>query len=161
MNIPTILWSQNKKNINIKICLSDSKNVNLSVDENIDFSCESNNLNYGFSFKLSEKIKSEHFINVYGNNINIILIKESNVWWSKLTNDINFKKNIKIDWDKWVDEDEIDENEKTDFDVGSMQEMMKMMQMQNMNNADESCTAGKYQNSNECSKGCCGNNIEL
>ena len=168
MNIPAILWSQNKKNINIKICLSDSKNVNLSVDENIDFSCESNNLNYGFSFKLLNEIKSKPVVNIYGNNISIVLNKDKNVWWSKLTDDINFKKNIKIDWDKWVDEDEVMENDNSNFDIGNMQEMMKMMQMQNINDSpDESCSPGKYINNNEeniycksdsnqkCSSGCC------
>ena len=152
--IPSILWSQTKKNINIKICLNDSKNVNLTVDDNINFDCESNNSNYAFSFKLLHKVQSEPVINIFGNNISILLTKDEDIWWSKLTEDQQFKKHIKVDWDKWIDEDdEVDNNQNPNSDMGNMQEMMKMMQMKNMGNG-ESCN--NTDNSEECSEGCCG-----
>lgn len=153
--IPSILWSQTKKNINLKICLNDSKNVNLIVDDNINFDCESNNSNYTFSFKLLHKVQSEPVINIFGNNISILLTKDEEVWWSRITEDIQFKKHIKVDWDKWIDEDDEveDSNQNPNLDMGNMQEMMKMMQMQNMGN-EESCS--DTANSDECSKGCCG-----
>ena len=156
-NTPKILWSQTKKNINIKICVNDSQNVKLTLDDNINFDCESNNSNYKFSFKLLHKVQTEPIINVFGNNINILLTKDEDNWWSKITEDIHFKKHIKVDWDKWIDEDEDGEiegsNPNPNLDMGNMQEMMKMMQMQNMGN-EESCS--DTVNSDECSKGCCG-----
>ena len=152
--IPSILWSQTKKNINLKICLNDGKNVNLTIDDNINFDCESNNSNYTFSFKLLHKVQSEPVINIFGNNISILLTKDEEVWWTRITEDIQFKKHIKVDWDKWIDEDDEveDSNQNPNLNMGNMQEMMKMMQMQNMCN-EESCNTG---NSDECSKGCCG-----
>lgn len=153
--IPSILWSQTKKNINLKISLNDSKNVNLILDDNINFDCESNKSNYTFSFKLLHNVQSEPVINVFGNNISILLTKEEEIWWSKLTEDQQFKKHIKVDWDKWIDEDDEieDSNQNSNFDMGNMQEMMKMMQMQNMGN-EENCI--NTENSDACSKGCCG-----
>ena len=153
--IPSILWSQTKKNINLKICLNDGKNVNLTIDDNINFDCESNNSNYTFSFKLLHKVQSEPVINIFGNNISILLTKDEEVWWTRITEDIQFKKHIKVDWDKWIDEDDEveDSNQNPNLNMGNMQEMMKMMQMQNMCN-EESCN--NTGNSDECSKGCCG-----
>lgn len=158
-NTPTILWSQNKNSINIKICLNDCQNVNLTLDDNINFNCQSNNLDYKFSFKLLNNVKPDPLLNVYGNNIVIVLTKESDIWWGKLTDDIKFKKNIKVDWDKWVEEDEFDDNDDNDesnFDLGNMQEMMQMMQMQNMSNSGESDNVCQTSNGDDCSLGCCG-----
>ena len=145
----------NKKNINLKICLNDGKNVNLTIDDNINFDCDSNNSNYTFSFKLLHKVQSEPVINIFGNNISILLTKDEEVWWTRITEDIQFKKHIKVDWDKWIDEDDEveDSNQNPNLNMGNMQEMMKMMQMQNMCN-EESCN--NTGNSDECSKGCCG-----
>ena len=58
MSTPTILWSQTKSNVNLKICLSDYRNLNFHLsDSNITFSCESNNLNYAFSFQTFKDVK--------------------------------------------------------------------------------------------------------
>ena len=164
-NTPTILWSQTKTNVNLKISLSDYRNLNFDLsDSNITFSCESNNLNYAFSFQTFKDVK-DYRMNDTGSIINITLEKTENEWWNKLTENINYKNNIKVDWDKWIDEDEFDDNNEygnNDFD---MQEMMRMMQ--NMGGqSDDCCSPGNYVNNQEqamcssnksggCSSGCC------
>jgi hypothetical protein len=167
-NTPKILWSQKKTNINLKICLSGYSNVNFDlIDNNINFNCESGNLNYTFSFQTFKGIK-DYTIYESGNSINITLNKIDSEWWSKLTENKNYKNHIKVDWDKWIDEDDIDDNddsEHSNFDLGNMQEMMKMMQ--NMGGqSDNCCSPGNYINDEEttmcsssniggCSSGCC------
>lgn len=153
-NTPTILWSQTKENINLKICLSDCQNVNIELDDNINFSCQSQNENYYFSFKPMDKVK-EHRVNVSGNNINIVLNKVETTWWDKLTLNKDYKNHIKVDWDKWVEEDgEVMVNyDNTSFDMGNMEQMMQMMGGM----GDSSCPAGQYSSCQDDSCQSCTN----
>ena len=141
MNIPEILWSQTKKDVNIKICINDYSNTNFDVsDNNVNFNCKSNNLNYNFSFQTFKDIK-DYKISEIGNTINITLNKMDKEWWNKLTENNHYKNHIKVDWNKWIDEDDgdyedYDEDDDDDnyhdespkFDDCNMEEVMKMMQ---------------------------------
>ena len=142
-NTPVILWSQTKKNINLKICLSDSSNIHCKlVENNIEFNCESNNLNYNFSFQTLSEVKNDS-MNVSGNSINISLEKVNHTWWDKLTENKDYKNHIKVDWDKWIDEEDeetVNNYDNTSFDMGSMEQMMQMMGGM----GDNSCPAGQY-----------------
>jgi len=154
--IPNILWSQNEENISIKVILNDSKDLKInSNNSSINFNCTSNDKEYNFSFVLSKEIQSEDKINIHGRHISIILKKKEPIYWEKLTEDIKFKNFIKIDWDTWINVEDLylsEENKSNEID--NMESMMRMMQNMNgdsNNKEKENCEL----NNNECLSGCC------
>ncbi len=64
---------------------------------------------------------------------------DDKVFWNYLTNDAKFNKShVKIDWQNWVDEDELDDTGDENNGMGgmNMEEMMKMGGMSGMDGMD-------------------------
>ena len=52
----------------------------------------------------------ESKISTSSRNAFVILVKSENEWWNRLLKgEGKTPRNVKVDWDKWVDEDEEDE----------------------------------------------------
>ena len=52
----------------------------------------------------------ESKISTSSRNAFVILVKSENGWWNRLLKgEEKTPRNVKVDWDKWVDEDEEDE----------------------------------------------------
>ena len=130
--IPNIKWAQTKNCINFVI---DLQNIDTFSIDCIDdkFTCsyilENDTNENEFELELLNEIESFNY--TYGKFINIILEKKEEIWWKRLTKEDIYKNKIKIDWDKWKDEDD-SENENEDENLDGMPPGMDMEQMMEM-----------------------------
>jgi len=119
-----IKWAQRKDSLYITIGLPDVKDHKIDVNEtSLSFSGTSNSIEYGANLEFFENVdpKAEGSLwNVLPNSIQMKLMKkdtEKDEFWPRLLKDKVLEKNsVTIDWDRYVDEDEGDE----DFDMNSM-----------------------------------------
>ena len=153
--IPNIKWSQTKEIIR----------MTLDIELVEKFSIENNNNEIkcvfikegkeeSFDLSLYDSVKECSY---YSNkNINLVLVKENNEWWNKLTKNNDFKHKIKIDWDRWIDEDDIDQDELNDLHGGmDMAQMMQMMSSQNIEDipeGDDEEDTQEFKNDKICKK---------
>ncbi|XP_039036776.1 uncharacterized protein Os08g0359500-like isoform X3 [Hibiscus syriacus] len=109
---PEVKWAQRADKVFITVQLSDSKDakVNLEPEGVFNFSgtVGTGNTHYELKLDLYDKvIVEESKINVGVRSIFCILEKAEKVWWKKLLRgDGKAPHYVKVDWDKWVDEDE-------------------------------------------------------
>ncbi|KAJ0111796.1 hypothetical protein Patl1_01014 [Pistacia atlantica] len=122
--VPEVKWAQRADKVFITVLLPDSKNakVNLEPEGVFTFSASAgaeNNL-YEIKLDLFDKVNVEESkINIGVRSIFCILEKAEKGWWKKLLRgDGKTPHYIKVDWDKWVDEDE--DNGVGDLDLGGM-----------------------------------------
>ena len=147
--IPSLLWYQYGKKIIIDIKIMNYSKPNICIcDNNINFSCMSNEKLYNIEFELFKSICNNN-IQYNENNIKIILEKEEEEEWIQLTKVKNlYKNNIKINWSYWKTEDDEDENTSSNFDMSqmmqgmngggfNMEEMMKNMNQGNFENTGD------------------------
>ncbi|GLU07395.1 hypothetical protein SLE2022_243550 [Rubroshorea leprosula] len=121
---PEVKWAQRDDKVFITVQLADAKNakVNLEPDGVFTFSANAgadNNL-YELKLDLHDKVKVEESKINYGvRSIFCILGKAEKGWWKKLLHgDGRAPHYVKVDWDKWVDED--DDSGPGDLDLGGM-----------------------------------------
>ena len=121
-NIPNILWAQSPQKIFLTILVSDSKNNTFLIKNQnlISFECNSNTKIFKFEFELDDSIK-DYSMNITNRKITISIEKSEESWWMKLTDNPLYKNNIKVDWDRWQDEDDDDEVQPM---MGGMESMM-------------------------------------
>ncbi|XP_040962777.1 uncharacterized protein OsI_027940 isoform X1 [Gossypium hirsutum] len=122
---PEVKWAQRTDKVFITVLLPDSKNakVNLEPEGVFNFSATAgtDNNTYELKFDLFDKVNVEESkINIGVRSIFCILEKAEKVWWKKLLRgDGKAPHYVKVDWDKWVDEDE-DKVGLGDLDLGGM-----------------------------------------
>ena len=134
-NTPTLLWSQTPESIDITIRLSNIEEEIVSCENNkFHFSCSSQSKNYRIEFDLDKSVEKVSY-NKYDNRIAIVLEKAEYEKWEFLTKVRGiYKNNIKIDWDKWEDEDsEGGEPEAPSSGFGGMDMDMMRQMMGGMN----------------------------
>lgn len=109
---PEVKWAQRSDKLYITIELPDANNpkVNLEPDGKFTFSATTGQEQtpYELDFYLYDRVNVEESnISVGLRNIICILKKEEKKWWKQLLK-IEAKRLpfLKVDWDKWVDEDE-------------------------------------------------------
>lgn len=102
-----------------------SSKVNLDPEGIFTFSATAGPESHAYELKLElfDKVNVEESkINIGVRNIFCVLEKSEKKWWNKLLRgDEKAPHYVKVDWDKWVDED--DDNETAapgDFDMNSM-----------------------------------------
>ncbi|KAK8570226.1 hypothetical protein V6N13_002921 [Hibiscus sabdariffa] len=121
---PEVKWAQRADKVFITVMLSDSKDakVNLEPEGVFSFSgtAGTGNNQYELKLELFDKvIVEESKINIGVRSIFCILEKAEKVWWKKLLRgDGKAPHYVKVDWDKWVDEDE--DKGAGDLDLGGM-----------------------------------------
>ncbi|CAN6468098.1 unnamed protein product [Victoria cruziana] len=109
---PEVKWAQRVDKVYVTIQLADAKNVkvNLEPDGVLNFSATAgaDNLPYELKLDLYEKVNVEDSkINIGVRNIFCVVQKSENGWWKKLLRgDAKPPHYLKVDWDKWVDEDD-------------------------------------------------------
>ena len=148
--IPNIKWAQTKNSISFDIDLQNIDTFSVDcIDDKFICSYIKENETDENEFELELFDEVETFVYNYGLNINVVLEKKENVWWSRLTKKDIYKNKIKIDWDKWKDEDESEDESEDINDMGGMpgmppgmnmeqiMEMMKNMQGGNDDDGDE------------------------
>ncbi|XP_021714694.1 uncharacterized protein At3g03773-like isoform X2 [Chenopodium quinoa] len=118
---PTVKWAQTSDKIYITVELPDAKDVKLKLepDGKFFFSAMKDGNPYEVDIELLDKISVEESkYNIGVRQIVYVIQKAEKKWWSRLLKEEGKPPVfLKVDWDKWVDEDE--ENEKS-FDFGDM-----------------------------------------
>jgi len=122
---PEVKWAQRLDKVYITVQLPDAKNVkvNLEPDGVFSFSATAgtDDNTYEIKLDLHDKVNVEESkTNVGVRNIFCVVEKAEKAWWKKLLRgDVKTPHYVKVDWDKWVDED--DDNSGTgDLDLGGM-----------------------------------------
>lgn len=114
---PSILWAQDRTHLFITLEISDFNNQDiLFTSTNISIKGTSNETNYDYKIDLYNEIDSNNSSWVIKQNcIELKILKSKAYYWQKLTK--VKKNNIKIDWQRWKDEDdeEDDNGLLTDF----------------------------------------------
>ncbi|XP_020106350.1 uncharacterized protein OsI_027940-like [Ananas comosus] len=119
---PEVKWAQRIDKVYITVQLPDAKDVkvNLEPDGIFTFSgtAGSGNNLYELKMDLFDKVNVEASkINTGVRSIFCVLEKAEKGWWKKLLRgDQKTPHYIKVDWDKWVDEDD----DGGDVDLGGM-----------------------------------------
>ncbi|KAK6276866.1 hypothetical protein POUND7_017189, partial [Theobroma cacao] len=123
---PTVNWAQRSDVVFITIDLPDAQDVKLKLEPEgkFFFSATSgvDKIPYEVDIDLRDKVDvAESKASVGKRNICYLVKKAENKWWSRLLKQEGKPPVfLKVDWDKWVDEDEEDQDSKLapDMDYG-------------------------------------------
>ncbi|KAI3805921.1 hypothetical protein L1987_21809 [Smallanthus sonchifolius] len=119
---PEVKWAQREDKVYITVVLADTKDakVNLSPEGVFTFSAKAGQHEYELKLELFDKVNIEESkINIGERSIFCILEKAEAKWWNKLlSGDAKTPHYVKVDWDKWADED--DDAGPADLDMGGM-----------------------------------------
>ncbi|XP_073314665.1 uncharacterized protein OsI_027940-like [Primulina huaijiensis] len=137
---PEVKWAERDDKVYLTVVLSDAKNskVNLDPEGVFTFSATAGSDNlYELKLDLHDKVNVEESkINVGVRNIFCVLEKSEKKWWSKLLRgDAKAPHYVKVDWDKWVDEDD-DTGGPAGLDLGGM-DFSQFGDMGGMGGSDE------------------------
>ena len=127
--IPTILWAEDSTKVYLRCMIQDALTPEKAIvtGKTLEVECKSKkDISYSFKFELFGEIEEEIAINIT-NHLLLTLNKTGPGSWRKLTEDQEYKKYIKVDWDRWQDSDDEDLAAGNDYSMGNMEEMMKMM----------------------------------
>ncbi|XP_058084261.1 uncharacterized protein OsI_027940 [Magnolia sinica] len=123
--LPEVKWAERLDKVYLTVMLPDAKNakVNLEPDGVFTFSATAGAENHSFELKLDlhDKVNVEESkINIGVRSIICVIEKAERGWWKKLLRgDDKTPHYVKVDWDKWVDDDD-DTGPAGDLDLGGM-----------------------------------------
>ncbi|XP_024968939.1 uncharacterized protein OsI_027940-like isoform X1 [Cynara cardunculus var. scolymus] len=123
---PTLKWAQRADVLFITIDLPDAKDVKLKLEPEGKFyfsaTAGADSLPYEIDINLHDKVDvNESKASVGSRNIVYLIKKEESKWWNRLLKqEGKTPMFVKVDWDKWVDEDEQDEKAGADMDFGDV-----------------------------------------
>ncbi|XP_074305547.1 uncharacterized protein OsI_027940-like [Silene latifolia] len=108
---PEVKWAEREDKVFLTVMLPDAKNpkVNLGPEGTFTFSATGGggDLEYEIKLDLCDKVNVEESKINYGvRSIFCVLEKEENKWWNKLLEEGKPPHYVKVDWDKWADEDD-------------------------------------------------------
>ncbi|KAI3932400.1 hypothetical protein MKW92_017552 [Papaver armeniacum] len=116
---PEVLWAQRSDKVYLTVALPDAKNVTVKSEPQglVSFSAKGKEgEKFDFSLELYGTINPEGCkTNIGLRNIICSIQKEQKSWWKRLLkSDAKPAPYIKVDWNKWCDEDE-EESEESDL----------------------------------------------
>ncbi|KAL7127828.1 hypothetical protein ABFS83_14G277200 [Erythranthe nasuta] len=121
---PLVKWAQRADKLFVTVELPDAKNVKLNLDPEgkFFFSATSgvDNVPYEIDIDLYDKVVvDESKASFTSRHICYLVKKAESKWWSRLLKQGGKPPVfLKVDWDKWVDEDEQDEKSAGDTGFG-------------------------------------------
>ncbi|KAL6578289.1 hypothetical protein OROMI_010617 [Orobanche minor] len=121
---PIVKWAQRSDILFITVELPDAKNVKLNLDPEGKFFFSAtggvDNMPYEIDIHLFDKVDvNESKASFTSRNICYLVKKAESKWWSRLLKPEGKPPVfLKVDWDKWVDEDEQDGNPGGDMNFG-------------------------------------------
>ncbi|XP_057549155.1 uncharacterized protein OsI_027940-like isoform X2 [Amaranthus tricolor] len=121
---PEVKWAERADKVYLTVMLPDAKNpkVNLGPEGTFTFTATggADDSAYELTLDLFDKVNVEESKINYGvRSITCILEKAEMKRWNRLLRgDGKAPHYVKVDWDKWADEDE--DNAPADFDLGGM-----------------------------------------
>ncbi|KAK7391191.1 hypothetical protein VNO78_19603 [Psophocarpus tetragonolobus] len=124
---PPVKWAQRSDEIYITVELPDAQDVKLILEPEGKFyfsaTCGAEKIPYEVNFDLFDKVDVQNSkASVGSRNIFYVVRKTESIWWSRLLKQGRKPPVfLKVDWDKWVDEDEEQEDDKpgTDMDLSN------------------------------------------
>ncbi|XP_070028296.1 co-chaperone protein p23-1 isoform X1 [Nicotiana tabacum] len=123
---PAVKWAQRSDKLFITVELPDAKNVKLKLEPEGKFffsaTAGADNVPYEVDLDLFDKINvDESKTSTTSRSIVYLVKKAEDKWWSRLIKQEGVRPVfLKVDWDKWVDEDEEDTKPGTDMDFGDI-----------------------------------------
>lgn len=126
---PSVLWAQRSNIIFLTICLEDCKNPEIKIDhDKIYFHGigGTEKKMHEVTIPLFKEIDHEKSVKcVRDRNIELVLKKkeENGAYWPHLMKDKKKYHWLKVDFNKWKDEDDSDD----DLDVGQSEDLEEMM----------------------------------
>ncbi|KAK8692117.1 hypothetical protein V6N13_075597 [Hibiscus sabdariffa] len=120
---PTVKWAQRSDEVFITIELPDAKDVKLRLEPEGKFlfsaTSGADKIPYEVDFDLHDKVDVEGSKASVGNrNITYLVKKAKSKWWNRLLKQEGKPPVfLKVDWDRWVDEDEEDQDTKPGADM--------------------------------------------
>lgn len=114
---PIIKWAQRKDRVFIEVPLRDIKGEKIELaPQGLSFSGESAGKNYSFNVELYEEVVPEVLLDLTqtskwtktGLHLSIVLTKKDSnkAYWVRLTKQPVKSQYIQCDWNKWIDDDE-------------------------------------------------------
>ena len=127
MNNPTILWAQDREKIFITLEILNLTSQNISfLEKQIKFVGKNETQDYEVVIDLHGEINSGNSEwQVKSTGVKITLEKSSRKFWNRLT--LNKQNNVKIDWQKWVNEDDSDESDENESLVQNFNDFKKTL----------------------------------
>jgi len=118
---PTVLWAQRSQNLYISIEIEDMKVDELTINENkFVFKGKHGADQYEVDLTLYGKLKGDERRQINTKRrLEFVIPKENAEWWPRLVQDKVKIPWLKVDFDKWKDEDE-DNKEDEEFNFGGM-----------------------------------------
>ncbi|XP_050366203.1 uncharacterized protein OsI_027940-like isoform X3 [Argentina anserina] len=123
---PELKWAQREDKVFLTVLLPDAKDAKVKLEPEGVFvfsaSAGAENHQYELKLDLFDKVNVEESkISIGVRSIVCIVEKAENVWWSKLLKGAGKTPHyVKVDWDKWVDEDEDPPAAADDMGMGGM-----------------------------------------
>ncbi|CAL9203619.1 uncharacterized protein OsI_027940-like [Musa acuminata AAA Group] len=120
---PEVKWAQRLDKVYITVQLPDAKDVKVNLEPDGIFTffatAGTGNNTYELKMDLYDKVdKDASKINIGVRSIFVVVAKAEKQWWKKLLRgDGKAPHYLKVDWDKWVDEDD---DGPGDLDLGGM-----------------------------------------
>ncbi|WVZ82887.1 hypothetical protein U9M48_030095 [Paspalum notatum var. saurae] len=108
---PEVLWAQRSEKIYLTISLPDAKEIVLKTEPKglVTFSAVANGEPFSFTLELFDSVLPEGSktkTKMGLRNIICSIQKEKKGWWKRLLKSEEKHPYIKVDWNKWCDEDE-------------------------------------------------------
>ncbi|KAJ7982440.1 HSP20-like chaperones superfamily protein [Quillaja saponaria] len=116
---PSVKWAQRSDKIYVTIDLPDAKEVKLKLpDGKFFFSANKDGVPYEFDIELFDKVNVEESkCNIGVRSVVYVIKKVERKWWPRLIKQEGKPPVfLKVDWDKWVDEEDENEMAEMDFD---------------------------------------------
>lgn len=110
MSNPNILWAQDRTNLFLTLEILNLESQECTVVENkVIFKGKSLEKEYNFEIELYSNVDKEKYtVQVKPTHVYIMLEKTSRQFWNRLTK--TKQNNVKIDWQKWVHDEESSED---------------------------------------------------
>jgi cytosolic prostaglandin-E synthase len=130
-NNPSILWAQDRDKLFVTIEIKNFQNKDIVFEPKIvRINGEANNTEFNISIDLNSEIDTEKSIWLVKQNcIELKIAKVKNIFWHKLTK--NKQNNVRIDWQRWKDEEDDEEDE--DNMLGDFSNFQKQLPQDFMN----------------------------
>ncbi|KAF8398174.1 hypothetical protein HHK36_017100 [Tetracentron sinense] len=127
---PTVKWAQRSDKVFLTVELPDAKDVKLKLEPEgrFIFSAIKDSVPFEVDIELYDKVNVEESkVNIGVRSIMYVVKKAEKKWWGRLAK-MEGKPPVflKVDWDKWVDEEDEEENAGMDFDDMDFSGLTKM-----------------------------------
>lgn len=117
MSNPIILWAQDRTNLFLTLEILNLKSHKCTVEEKkVIFHGKSGDEEYNMEIELHSSVNVEKYnVQVKSAHVKILLEKTSRQFWNRLTK--TKQNNVKIDWQKWVHDEESSEDSDENEDL--------------------------------------------